>query len=452
MEKSSEQLIEEAKTEISEEEPRFEDQGLPVEDLDFWTLSFLREHIDMDMSEAIDFNPDEELSMIKKAIAEFPTEEQSTQKQLLIYSFKRRLKILRENMAKAQIELEGFIKSNPDIGQEALLQKVEEIATQNKVKSLANYLKESVSKYLESRSGILGVVNRFKKKYGDFWQEELFLALFGQKPKGKIEIDILPMNLYFKIYNLENYAVARGSSMEVAKRSGGGQLNKNFDGFPELSSKVIIENSSVFQNMDQKKFQEQFSSETKAHEEEHSIHNILYPKNVFSKHTPSLLKEMVPGTVLENKVFIRFLNQCAHAVSSQFLAFAKSEILAYLKQMQFISHISKYMNNPNGLYNYLEDDLEKYVHSVNHWLQKNNLRIKKEDGTEMNEEEVKIAYANTLKGAWEKKYLPVLNKALNALQKLFEKYRSNPDKYPEITRLLSQEPLSKWHRLVKILS
>ena len=68
----------------------------------------------------------------------------------------------------------------------------------------------------------------------------------------------------------------------------------------------------------------------------------------------------------------------------------------------------------------------------------------------MTEEEIRQMYSETLDNAWNKKYLPILKKALDAVKEMLGKY--GPDKYPEIMRLLAQEPINKWPRLAKILS
>lgn len=65
-----EKLNEQIPPDQEESELDIETQELQVEDLDFWTLSFLREHIDM--PERVDFNPEEELEKIKKVVAESP--------------------------------------------------------------------------------------------------------------------------------------------------------------------------------------------------------------------------------------------------------------------------------------------------------------------------------------------------------------------------------------------
>ena len=47
-----------------------ETQESQIEDLDFWTLSFLKKHIDI--PERIDLNPEEELEKIKKIVTNSP--------------------------------------------------------------------------------------------------------------------------------------------------------------------------------------------------------------------------------------------------------------------------------------------------------------------------------------------------------------------------------------------
>lgn len=430
-------------------ENQAETEKFPVEeDLDFWTLSFIREHIEM--PEIIDFDPDKELDKIKREITKTPKEEQSTKRSLLIAGFKRRLKILRENMTQAQLDLEKIIKSNPDISKEDLLSKVQEIAVKNNVAQLNSYLEVAAQEYLKAHSEILSIINRLSKEHGNNWQDALFRELFGEYPKGEVKIDVMPMNLYFKIGNLEDYALAHGSAPEVARKSGGAQLGRPFPNIPELLNKVLIENSSSLVGPSKKS-----SNQVKIHEEEHSIHRQLYPPNTFIKISASIDKDLQieKGADLDTLFFNKCLNRYAHVIALRFQEKAKSEILANLKEMEPIFWIVKIMSDPEELYNYLRDSSDYYTdYFVDHLTKGRQHRVKKQDGTYMTREEIKTAVAEELKKAWEKEYLPILNNALESLQNLFENYKHNPDKYPEITRLLAQEPLKKWPRLVKILT
>lgn len=78
------------------------------------------------------------------------------------------------------------------------------------------------------------------------------------------------------------------------------------------------------------------------------------------------------------------------------------------------------------------------------------IKVLRADNDYLTEEEIKNLYSSSLEKAWHGKYLPMIEKVFQTLEKILSYY--GPDKYPEIMRLLAQEPINKWPRLAKILS
>jgi len=436
-----EKITEQIQPNQEEGELDIETTELQVEDLDFWTLSFLREHIDM--TERIDFDPEEELEKIRKAVAESPEEEQSNQRILLMTSFKRKLKILRENMAQAQLELEKFIRENPTADMRKLQQAAEEISSKNNVSAQNEYFQMAIDSYFQAHTKIVNTIQNYKTRHSDNWQNKLFEDLFGQLPRGQIEIETTPINLYIKISNIEDYVIANGAPENIARSSGGASLVKEFPKVKPLSAKILIENVSL-------SFPEYSNKIVKPHEEEHSIHKNIYPRSAFIRGENNWLKDLGSNREIEPPL----LNQLIHKsitniLQGDWLYQAKTEILAYMKNDKTLAYIKEQLTNPLGLYNYL-DYREVYQNWFFDHLKRPKIKILNSNGQQLSEGELRIMYSNALEEAWHKRYLPMLEQAFQALEKMLKNYGS--DKYPEIIRLLAQEPINKWPRLAKILS
>ena len=437
-----EKITEKIPSNQEEIELDLENQELQVEDLDFWTLSFLKEHIDM--PEKIDFDPSEELEKIRKAVAESPKEGQSNQRLLLTAGFKRRLKLLRENMAQAQLELEHFIRENPQASQDELFETVEEIANTNSVSAQVHHLLRAVDSYLLDHANITATVDNYKARHLDNWQSQLFEDLFGQPPRGQIEIETMPINLYIKINNIEDYVIAGGGPENFGRISGGASLQKEFPKVRSLSAKVLIENTSMVSPSDSE-------IRVKPHEEEHSIHKNIYPRSAFIKGERNWLREVETNSKIGLPLFNKIIHESiTNILLANWLYGAKTEILAYMKNNKNIADIKQLLTDPHGLYNYYSDDKEICLNWFFDHLKKLKIKILNSNGQQLSEEEVRIMYSNALEDAWHKRYLPMLEKTFRALEQILNNY--GPDKYPEIMRLLSQEPISKWPRLAKILS
>lgn len=437
-----EKLPEQIPPDQEESELDIETQELQVEDLDFWTLSFLKEHIDM--PERIDLDPSDELAKIKMAIAESPKEAQSNQRILLMADFKRRLKILRENMVQAQLELEHFIKQNTEISEVELYKTVEEIVTRNNVSAQANYFFGAADAYLLAHTNIMDTVEHYKTRYSDTWQNKLFEDLFGQPPRGLIEIEIMPINIYIKIDNIEDYITANGVSDYVARNSGGASLQREFPKVKPLSNKVLIENASLSSS--------RYSEEIiKPHEEEHSIHQNIYPRSAFIKGESNWLKNIGYNQEIGPSLFYEVANKSiTNILLADWFYGAKTEILAYMKNGESINNIQWLLTDPDGLYNYFMDTAEIHTSWFLDHLERAGVKVQGKNNNHLREEAIKIMYQNLLEEAWHKRYLPILEKAFEALKIILNHYGSK--KYPEIMRLLAQEPISKWPRLAKILS
>lgn len=254
----------------------------------------------------------------------------------------------------------------------------------------------------------------------------------------------MPMNLYIKISNIEDYVAANGNSDNIARNSGGAMLHKEFPKVKTLSAKVLIENTSRIDPANSEKG-------IKPHEEEHSIHNNIYPKSAFIKGEQDWLKDIRFNRKIELPLFNTVVRKSIiNILLDSWLYGAKTEILAYMKNGKNIDYIKQLLTDPHGLYNYLNNNKECHQDWFLSHLRNMKVKIQGSNNQQLNEEEVTVIYSEALEKAWHTKYLPILEKAFRALQIILEHYGS--DKYPEIMRLLAQEPINKWPRLAKILS
>ena len=408
-------------------------------DLDQETLAFMRAHSDIH-----DFFPKNELQTIRDFVRTLPAEHQSAARRTLVKNFKEKLEKTRKNSAKAQAEIENLIRSNPVISNEKLKTEVLKIISLNHLDSQLFDFQLAIDKFLKSRTEVINAIDKYWSRFGERWQEELFRDLFGNLPKGKIVIEGLPASIYIKIFDIEDfvfaYMSAPNSAEKGARNSGGVKFNFKFKNLPSLTKKVILENSSMVSP--------DYSPQVRTHEEEHATFEYYDPElsgnsNVVKKLTTSLNK--MRGKVEYNEL-VGVIEHWALSWVLSWESRAKDEALAYLKDGRSVHTILRLLEDEDGLYNYFQKDEKDFQEKIVNFVQK----IVVEDRPLRDNEVATLARETLLKG-WNK-YKKDINIALLAAAKLFNRYWQSPGDRLKIIRLLSQEPLNKWHRLEKILA
>lgn len=436
MEKQPTQLSEKKETSQVETET---EQEPSFEGLDFRTTAFLKEHIDI--AELADFDPRWELRQMKNLIASMPRGQKIAQRRSSLEHFKEKLKKLRINLSKAQLQLENFIREHPDSIPEELDKVVRNIVQRNGVESQEADFRNAAKKYLENKGKVKEVVGFYKDKHGDSWQEKLFENLFGRLPHGQIKIEIMPMTLYFKIYNISDYALANGGIDEdIARASGGVMLLRT--AIWKLDGKVLIENTASITS--------EFANIVKIHEEEHAIHKI-YPTRVFIKNESVITtlfhsaKEKITQETFEER-----LRRCINSRIPAWQAFSESEVLSYLKTGESALNIKSLLldESESGLYFYLRvwGEEKEFVEGVLAHFEKAKPEIVDKNGRMLDEDVIDELSVKAIQYAWDI-YRESIEKAMESVEWLLKKYPRD-----EVLRLLSQEPLNKWHRLRRILS
>ncbi len=410
-------------------------------DLDPEILTFLRKYIGINI-----YPPEVELKKIRDFVKTLPPESQSPVRRILINKFKEKLAETRKSSTKAQVEIEHLVRNNPDMSREELMLQLNQIIYFNQLESQRFEFGTAINKFLDARDKVQSTVERYRAKYGESWQEELFRDLFGGLPKGKIVIEVLPASIYIRIFDIEDYVFAYisapGNTERLGRSSGGSKFNSKFKNLPELDRKVIIENSSVIVP--------DYSPQTRSHEEEHTTFEYYNPRLSRNRSVAKNLDaslDLTKGEV-EYNAFKGLTDQWALSWVLLWESQAKDEVLAYLKDGRDMYNILRLLEDDNGLYNFFQAYVEEFQHKVTAWIQENKIVIRDKP---MTEDEIGNFAHDALFTGWQK-YKKDINMALIASAKLLRRYHKSPDDRLKVIRLLSQEPLNKWHRLDKILS
>jgi len=410
-------------------------------DLDPEILTFLREHIDINI-----YPPEMELEKIWDFTKTLPPESQSSARRVLINKFKEKLAETRKKAARAQVEVENLIRKNPYISRKELMSQLSQIIYADQLDSQRLEFGIAVDKFLDARDKVQSTVEKYRSKFGKRGQEELFHDLFGGLPKGKIVIEVLPASIYIRIFDIEDFVFAYlsvpGTTERSARNSGGAKINYKFKNLPELNQKVIIENVTLIPP--------DYSPRLRSHEEEHTAFDYYDSRLSWKRSLEKPLrayKNSMKGEV-EYNAFKSLTDRLASSWVLLWESIAKNEVLAYLKEGRSIPFILKSLEDDNGLYNYFEDSIKVFPEKITKWVRKNKIVIKDKPMTEY---EISYFAHDALYAGWHI-YKKHVAKALEAVKKLFRRYEKSPDDRLKIIRLLSQEPLNKWHRLEKILS
>ena len=432
-------------------------------------LEFKRSHLDL-----TEFNPSRELNEIREFLATIPVETQSSQRRILVKDFQGRLAKMRARMANAQIEIEDWLRGNQDLPWQDIKDEYIKIIDKHSIPSNMHAgFRNAVIAYVNSREAVKSIVEEYAKASEEDperrnWEAELFKDLFGRYPSGKVEIQKTMAGLYLRIFDIEDYVFAFNSNGEKkketeagteekkedtsdtrARTSGGAQFRGGFNHFPELRDKITLENATLGSSGS--------SSIVRTHEEEHAIHSNYYPRHLFNTNNSwrfyDRLFSEVKGAIIDYPDFKKQVERYAKEIPADFYASIKTEILAYLKDGRAIDAIERYLEDLGGLYNYFEiyNLGESFPKSVIGQLKTLNLVVIENDKT-LTEDDLEGILMSVIVDAWNRYYSPILESAIDSVRKLLDRYGPDRAGTRAIIRLLSQEPLEKWPRLVRILS
>lgn len=403
------------------------------------------------------FDPEAEL----KKISKLPKAE----KKEVLEKYKEELISQKEGIAKLEEELEGEIRKNPDESADKYFKIVQEKAKDLKLsENQLSLFKKVLEEYQKRHKTIEETLKEYKDP------KELFKACFGGEPEGKVEIKKTPTMIYFRCYNIKDYALLYSlkflktlikdvklkdlkiskKDIDKAKVYQGVVINKAL--LPKLNNYIAIENVSNPSRL----------QSPLLHEEQHIINQLIFVEREKLKLADALfLKKFVEENLrgpnplkniplvakrlhvsqkellqkLKSKEFLKFLEKVmAEKYLNSFEKLnelrAKDEILAHYKGGGKIEHIffSMISKSPHNFYNYFSAPIKnKLLEDLKRIFKLTNERFLKLKIVEM-----------------ENKYRKNLDKAMGALNFLQEKGL----KRNEIIRLLILEPLNSWFKLV----
>ena len=320
------------------------------------------------------------------------------------------------------------IEANPDVSFDELYKKLTKIYDQFSLTGEEwSVGEEAIKTYIKKH----GAIRRIRKEYPD--DSELFEATFGIEPKGKVEVLEGPMVIYFRLYNIEDYAriyanytpkaEATPEDIEKASKSGGCVARTPVN--PEiLRGSIILENVQSGRPADHPRAKEVFK-----HEGQHALNN-LFKERSWKK---SDFSEMTNAKTDEEKK--EALTNCLLRDRRPDEAKLKDELLAFFKgagsdPLWIWESLIKSEKN-GGLYDYYskrKDAAKSFLF---------NFILLKENDRSLFEEIYEKVYKT--------KFHNLITKSMDAFQLLRDRGLS----LEQTIALLTHEPLRRWEVVAK---
>lgn len=347
-----------------------------------------------------------------------------------ITEFKKSLSEKQRALAKLREDIVRIVHEDPSVSPNFLKEYANQaISFSNlpeKQKLFAHYL---IDIYAKNHK----IIASFIERYPDIY--DLFEAVFGRKPQGKIGVIEGPMTLYFRCHDIADYAYIRSCAfltqrnvtahdLFLAKMSGGVMLLKLR--IPELAGLVMAENAFGPGGLDDA------AGAILSHEEQHVMHHFFDTEARYHIREDLLNRAKTPQETKE--AIARYLR----SKRRQFEENAKDEILAYLVMRNALSPAEIFQElvtpaSSSGLYDYMY-----YHESVVDALR--DMVSDKYGGL------VDAAAANVFRVDSEE-YKKIIRKGIFAALELRDRGYSNE----KIAALLGGEELRRWPRFVKRL-
>lgn len=381
------------------------------------------------------FEPEKELAEIKNQVRRAPVYEQSNLRRELIKEWKEKFINQRLGIAKIQEELETKIQENPELEYRHLWQFVKDRGKEYQLneKQYQNFEK-SIITYLEKHQAIKEEIKFYQERYPENWQKEFFKDLFGQYPQGKVDLEILPMNLFWKCHDVHDFAlIYRGNSEDIKDLYISGCVVK---GKNEKLKYLISAVNLTIKGKDKKGVED-----TSRHEERHII-----SREIFRKFLPAISnfelkidwhdwQIVLPPK--HNQIIQESIYQYLENLRQNYIRqIAKEEILSYFIGGQNFDNINRHLRHSKN-YDYFKNfsvEIEKKLKRMLGPL----YRIDYQKMTKQLVKKVKEFYYQDL------------DEALDAIFQLEQmpEFKQNRQK---LVAFLSTEPLHKWQRLAIML-
>ncbi len=361
------------------------------------------------------FDPEEELSKIK----EMPKEKRREK----LREFKEKLAYQKEGLARTQEELIKTIRENPDITWPELYGKALDLLVKYGADTEGNQIK--IDEILRGYYKKHWFIKKARERFPD--DNNLFEAIFGRPPQGRIEVIEGPVTLYFRCHDIRDYALISQQTfldyrdptmteIRATKREGGVSISTSL--IPNLRGTIIAERARG-----------EFTDNQKAiyiHEEQHAIKRLFDERPIKTMWKTTWPYEMDTSLTKQFRIIREQMAELR----------VKDEILAYMKEgrrdPEEIFKILTMSGQDGGLYDYLEDEKRELIalHSRN----------KSPDEQKM--------ITETVKQVFETEYHKLIKDGIDAFQDLID----NGYTTAQTIALLNAEPLARWPKIVRRLT
>ena len=364
-----------------------------------------------------DFDPERELEQIRHA----PKEEREE----MVRKFKERLVFQKEGLARLQEQLIDIIWRNPDASPDKIYKTAFDLgARYGMSENQKDIARSLVHAYAQRHARI----REIRQQYAN--SDELFRALFGELPKGKIEVIEGPATICFRCYDPADYALVWGKDITLEQeRKLSASVGVAINGalLPGLNHGVIAEKVVEHGNGKSDLAERE---RIRLHEEQHAL-KAFFEEKFSSSAEEAAWQEFFTATsrAQAEQLFERFLR----IARQQEEEYARDEILACFKDgahsaEDILDKLAKPAEE-GGVYDFLARE-RGYIGA---WTDKFYT------GRE---------YGEWLRGAAKKafgeEYHNVLKESIDA----FERLRYAGYSTAQAIALLIHEPLSRWKKVV----
>jgi len=284
--------------------------------------------------------------------------------------FREKLAEQTANLARMQAELIRMLEANPDTPLIELFKFVEEKGDEHNFTGEQKMMARSALRLCRNRrDGIKSAREKYPR------DEELFEAMVGKKPKGRIQIVERPAVLYIRCWDPDDYEAIymrhhRHIQFSEAKKKA---LREDFGTFlygdensflPELHNAVAAENSSEIE-AERGEDSEKTSQKVMAHEEHHAIQQLF----VKMTRRPKLYERIFSAEGQSMKEVAQRVESYLRSEREEIADNrARSEITAYLKEKrlspQRVFEVLTRPKNEGGAYDWLGDMKWFFLNSV----------------------------------------------------------------------------------------
>ena len=382
------------------------------------------------------FNPEVKLKNLRKGDKETRDERLEKYKEELIKQ--------KEGIVEIQVNLEKQIRENPDLSQEKLMETVLAKAPEYRLsENQLNLFKETLDKYVTRHRA----VREARKQYPH--DKEFFKACFGKEPEGAIEVIEEPTTLYFRCHDLKDYAWTRKDFPKgFPDPMGKHKLTKSDIKNASMRSGHLVtdclipslQNAITVENARGRPMNSPRVESTLKHEEQHAIYS-LFQKQKLRFFADRLFAE----EPIREKIVTELRDKKSSQILIDYLRFerkdfehdAKHEILAHYKEttrsLDEILDLLLESKDGGGIYDYFDRNKDYFENSLKEKLTPKIYRKNKK------------TIRQTLKQVFVDEYKQELVDAIIAIKEL-EKIGKSRE---EIINLVTNEPLSRWEKLVK---